>query len=75
MERERKLVLRMLRKQVGILTRPWKRRSQPYRPTASKKLGEALLDFKSLADLDAWLDVIVRHFGAYREAPLKNLAG
>ena len=36
----------------AILIRQWKSRSRAYRPTASKQLGEALLDFNSLADLE-----------------------
>ncbi len=57
LERERKLVLRMLRKQVGDLDPALEAAIATLSADRLEELGEALLDFKSLADLDAWLDV------------------
>jgi predicted transposase YdaD len=52
---ERKLALRLLRKRLGDLTAPVEAQIESLSADRLEQLGEALLDFSSLADLDAWL--------------------
>ncbi|BCL36871.1 Rpn family recombination-promoting nuclease/putative transposase [Nostoc sp. MS1] len=55
-QRERSLILRLLRKQVGELPQDVSDRLETLSLEQLENLGEALLDFTSLADLLSWLD-------------------
>jgi hypothetical protein len=49
------MALRMLRRRFGPLTETQEARIEALATERLEDLGEALLDFASLADLDAWL--------------------
>jgi hypothetical protein len=55
LDRERKLVLRMLRKRLGDLDPAMENQIASLSADRLEQLGEALLDFNLPADLDAWL--------------------
>ena len=55
LDHERKLVLRQLRKCLGDLDPAVQQRIESLSTERLDQLGEALFDFRSLADLDAWL--------------------
>jgi Domain of unknown function (DUF4351) len=52
---ERSLVLRLLTKRVGNLSAEVRDRIDQLSIAQVEALGEALLEFRSLADLEAWL--------------------
>lgn len=54
-ERERSLVLRLLIKRVGLLPSEIRDRCDQLSIDQIEALGEALLEFTSLADLETWL--------------------
>ncbi len=54
-EGQRELVLRMLTRKCGVLPRTVQSRVKKLAPEQIEALAEALLDFSSRADLDAWL--------------------
>jgi hypothetical protein len=54
-ERERSLVLRLLTKQVGTLSSEVRDRIDQLPIDQVEALGEALLEFRALTDLEAWL--------------------
>lgn len=54
-EAERKLVMRLLKRRLGRLTDEQESRIQGLASTELGELGEALLEFRAGADLDAWL--------------------
>jgi len=54
-EGERTLLLRQLRKRMGDLEPAVEEQVKRLSAGGLEELGEALLDFSSLADLDAWL--------------------
>jgi hypothetical protein len=53
---EKNLVLRLLSRQVGALPEPIRRRIETLDRIQLESLGEALLAFSSLSDLENWLD-------------------
>lgn len=53
-EGERSLVMRLLTRQVGELPQLWRDRVNHLSLEQLENLAEALLDFQSLADLEAW---------------------
>jgi hypothetical protein len=55
LERERALVLRQLTYRLGELPAPWQNRVEQLSLEQLENLGMALLDFKSLPDLETWL--------------------
>lgn len=55
LDHERKVLLRLLRKRLGDLDRAVESQIETLSAERLEQLGEALLDFGSLADLDAWL--------------------
>ncbi len=55
LEREKSLVLRLLNRRVGKLPQEVRSRVESLSLEQLENLGEALLDFTSMADLDAWL--------------------
>jgi hypothetical protein len=55
-ERELKLVLRLLNKQVGNISTELQNRIKALPSEQLEALGEALLDFTQLADLENWLN-------------------
>lgn len=54
-ERERSLILRMLTRKVGTMPDSTRSRVDALPITQLESLGEALLDFSNLSDLEAWL--------------------
>ncbi|MEM1308410.1 MAG: DUF4351 domain-containing protein [Cyanobacteria bacterium P01_H01_bin.153] len=52
---ERQLVLRLLNRQVGPVSLALSRQIETLSVEAIESLGEALLDFANLADLQTWL--------------------
>ncbi|BCL36872.1 DUF4351 domain-containing protein [Nostoc sp. MS1] len=56
LQRERSLILRLLQKRVGELPQDVSDRLETSSLEQLENLGEALLDFTSLADLFSWLD-------------------
>ncbi len=52
---ERKLVLRLLNRRVGEIPEPLKTQIKALSREQLEALGEALLDFSTLADLQGWL--------------------
>ncbi len=54
-QREKSLVLRLLAKRVGELPQDVRQQVESLSLEQLENLGEALLDFTSMADLDAWL--------------------
>ncbi len=52
----RSLVLRLLTRRVGNLAQPLQSRVEKLGCVQLESLGEALLDFQSIADLETWLD-------------------
>jgi predicted transposase YdaD len=56
LERQRSLVLRQLTRCVGKLSKKVKSRIDRFSLDDLEKLGDAFLDFESIADLDIWLD-------------------
>jgi len=54
-EGEKSLVLRLLSRRVGKLPHKVRSRIESLPLEQLENLGEALLDFTSMADLDAWL--------------------
>jgi predicted transposase YdaD len=55
-QRERSLILRLLTRRVGELPENLRQRVETLSLEQLENLGEALLDFTSLADLQSWLD-------------------
>lgn len=55
-EGERKLILRQLQRRVGELPQQVRERVETLCLEQLENLGEALLDFTSVADLQAWLE-------------------
>ncbi|MHC5830731.1 MAG: DUF4351 domain-containing protein, partial [Nostoc sp.] len=53
---ERSLVLRLLQRRVGELPQDLRDRIETLGLEQLENLGEALLDFTSLADLDTWFN-------------------
>lgn len=53
---EQPLILRQLTRQVGELPQPIRQRVENLSSEQLENLGEALLDFSSMADLEAWLE-------------------
>ncbi len=54
-ERERSLILRLLSRKVGVLPDVARSRVDALTITQLESLGEALLDFSNLSDLETWL--------------------
>ena len=54
--RERSLILRLLQRRVGELPQQVRERVENLCLEQLENLGEALLDFTSVADLQAWLE-------------------
>jgi predicted transposase YdaD len=54
-QREKSLVLRQLAKRVGELPQDVRQQVESLSLEQLENLGEALLDFTSMADLDGWL--------------------
>lgn len=52
---ERSLILRQLTRQVGELPEPVRSQIEALSIISLEPLGEALLEFSSLSDLEAWL--------------------
>ena len=48
------LVLRLLNRRVGLLSKRWEKRVRALTVEQLENLGEALLDFQSRADLERW---------------------
>jgi predicted transposase YdaD len=61
-EGERSLILRQLHRRVGELSEGERDRIESLPLTALENLGEALLDFDDLADLQTWLDALPAEF-------------
>jgi predicted transposase YdaD len=57
-EGERSLVLRQLTRRVGELPQEVRQRIETLSLEQLENLGEALLDFTSMADLQVWLEAI-----------------
>ncbi len=57
-QRERKLVLRLLTRRVGELPQDVRQRIETLSLSQLENLGEALLDFQGMADLQVWLEGI-----------------
>lgn len=55
-EGERSLILRLLQRRVGELSKGGRERVETLSLEQLENLGEALLDFTSMADLQAWLE-------------------
>ncbi len=55
-QREKSLVLRQLAKRVGELPQDVRQQVESLSLEQLENLGEALLDFTSMADLDAWFN-------------------
>jgi predicted transposase YdaD len=55
---ERSLILRQLNRQVGEVPESVRSRVAALSISQLEELGEALLDFTSLADLEAWLAAV-----------------
>ncbi|AUT02300.1 hypothetical protein CLI64_18955 [Nostoc sp. CENA543] len=58
-EGERSLILRQLSRRLGEIPQPMLERIETLSLEQLENLGEALLDFTSLADLQSWLETIV----------------
>lgn len=56
LDRQRSLVLRQLTRCFGKISRKVKSRIDRLSFDDLEKLGDAFLDFESIADLEAWLD-------------------
>jgi heme oxygenase len=52
---ERSLILRLLVRRMGVLSNPIQAQVEALSLEQVEALGEALLDFTDLADLEAWL--------------------
>jgi heme oxygenase len=52
---ERSLILRQLTRRVGVLSNPIQAQVEALSLEQIEALGEALLDFTDLADLEAWM--------------------
>ncbi|MBW4695291.1 MAG: DUF4351 domain-containing protein [Lyngbya sp. HA4199-MV5] len=59
-ERERSLILRQLTRKVGVLPEAMCLQVDSLPITQLESLGEALLDFSNLSDLEMWLAVNAR---------------
>ncbi|UKO96680.1 Rpn family recombination-promoting nuclease/putative transposase [Nostoc sp. UHCC 0870] len=57
-QRERSLILRQLTRRVGELSQPVRERVENLSLEQLENLGEALLDFQTIADLDTWLSTL-----------------
>ncbi|MBD2365024.1 Rpn family recombination-promoting nuclease/putative transposase [Anabaena minutissima FACHB-250] len=57
-QRERSLILRQLTRRVGELSQPVRERVENLSLEQLENLGEALLDFQTMADLDTWLSTL-----------------
>jgi predicted transposase YdaD len=55
-ERQRSLILRLLNRQVGKLSKQQKSRIDRLSLDQLEGLNEALLDFDTIADVESWLD-------------------
>ena len=55
LQRERSLILRLLTRRVGELPQDVRQRVETLSLEELENLGEALLDFTSIADLQSWL--------------------
>jgi hypothetical protein len=55
LQRERELILRLLTRRVGALPQPVRSQIADLSILQLESLGEALLDFRMIADLEAWL--------------------
>ncbi len=55
LQRERSLILRQLTRRVGELPQDVRQRVETLSLEQLENLGEALLDFTSMADLQSWL--------------------
>ncbi|MDJ0775453.1 MAG: DUF4351 domain-containing protein, partial [Mastigocoleus sp. MO_167.B18] len=55
-EGERKIILRLLNRRVGELPQEMRQRVENLSLEQLENLGEALLDFTSMADFQAWLE-------------------
>ena len=53
---ERSLILRQLTRRVGELPQLWRERINTLSLEQLENLGEALLDFQGIGDLEAWWD-------------------
>ncbi|AFZ50642.1 DUF4351 domain-containing protein [Dactylococcopsis salina] len=53
-QRERSLILRQLTRRVGELPQPWRDRVNSLSLEQLENLGEALLDFQGMEDLETW---------------------
>lgn len=56
LQREKTLILRLLTRRVGELPQDVRQRLETLSLEELENLGEALLDFTSIADLQSWLD-------------------
>jgi predicted transposase YdaD len=52
----RSLILRQLTRRVGELPQPWRDRVNTLSLEQLENLGEALLDFQGITDLETWWD-------------------
>ncbi|WP_315788138.1 DUF4351 domain-containing protein [Fischerella sp. JS2] len=59
-QREAALILRLLNRRVGSVSPPLQERIQNLSITELEDLGEALLDFTTVADLEAWFEACDR---------------
>ncbi|AUT03311.1 hypothetical protein CLI64_24450 [Nostoc sp. CENA543] len=57
-QRERSLILRLLTRRVGELPQSMRERVETLSLEQVEHLGEALLDFQAIADLETWLNTI-----------------
>ena len=55
-EGERKIILRLLNRRVGELPQEMRQRVESLSLEQLENLGEALLDFTSMVDFQAWLE-------------------
>jgi predicted transposase YdaD len=55
-QRERSLILRQLTRRVGELPQQWRDRVNRLSLEQLENLGEALLDFQGIGDLETWWD-------------------
>ena len=53
-QRERSLILRLLTRRVGELPQTWRDRVNTLSLEQLENLGEALLDFQGITDLETW---------------------
>ena len=57
-EGERSLILRQLTRRVGELSQPVLERIEALSLEQLENLGEALLDFQAIADLEIWFSIL-----------------